>query len=155
MSSLLAALIVILAYWLIHHLRRRRLHLQGPPSPSFLFGHTKQISSSRRPGDLFDFWTHEYGSVYRIRGPLGSTRLVLCDPRAIAHVFARDSWRYSHPPILQLRELIKMVRIFLIFPRLCLPVTHACADRPGEPVGIHWGIPQSVSGHLMPLWGRL
>ncbi|KAF7312996.1 Cytochrome P450 [Mycena kentingensis (nom. inval.)] len=103
----LSAAVAVFVYWAVDQLRRRLL-LPGPPSPSFLFGHTKQISTHERPGDLFDLWKHQFGSVYRVSGPLGSTRIVLCDPSAIAHVFARDSWKYSHPPILQLKELIKM-----------------------------------------------
>ncbi|KAJ6496845.1 cytochrome P450 [Mycena vulgaris] len=87
----------IAGYWLIKCLREVRL--QGPPSHSFLFGHTKEIMGSQSPADLYDGWAQTYGSVYRVRGPLGTDRIVVCDPKAIAHVYALDSWKYCHTPL--------------------------------------------------------
>ncbi|KAJ7758643.1 cytochrome P450 [Mycena metata] len=40
-----------------------------------------------------------YGSVYRIRVPLGTDSIVVCDPKALSHLFALDTWKYSHPPL--------------------------------------------------------
>ncbi|KAJ6607569.1 cytochrome P450 [Mycena sp. CBHHK59/15] len=81
-------LATIAAYWLIK-----------PPSPSFVFGHTKEIMGSRNPADLYGGWAQTYGSVYQVRGPLGTGRFVVCDPKAIAHVYALDSWKYCHTPL--------------------------------------------------------
>ncbi|KAJ6550845.1 cytochrome P450 [Mycena vulgaris] len=86
----LYALTAIAAYWIVKYVWTVRL--QGPPSPSFVFGHTKQIMESHSPAELYD-----------LRGPLGTIRLVVCDPRALAHVLALDSWKYSHPPLAQLQ----------------------------------------------------
>ncbi|KAJ6448441.1 cytochrome P450, partial [Mycena sanguinolenta] len=82
--------------------------LQGPPSKSFIFGHTKEIVGVWSPADLYENWTQKYGSVFQVRGPLGSERIVLCDPKAIGHLHALDSWKYSHSPIakMQLSSLI-------------------------------------------------
>ncbi|KAJ7706346.1 cytochrome P450 [Mycena rosella] len=88
---------VIAVYWLIKYLRTVRL--QGPPSPSFVFGHTKEIAGSPSPADLYDSWAEKYGRIYQVRGPMGTGRLVLCDPKAIAHVYALDSWKYCHTPL--------------------------------------------------------
>jgi hypothetical protein len=102
-SYLLAA---FAAYRLIKYLRAVRL--QGPPSKSFVFGHTMEIMGARSPADLYDGWAQTYGAVYRVRGPLGSDRIVLCDPKAIAHMFALDSWKYSHTPLAR-RQLGSLV----------------------------------------------
>ncbi|KAJ7917158.1 cytochrome P450 [Mycena leptocephala] len=95
------ALTAIAAYWIVKYVRTVRF--QGPPSPSFIFGHTKQIMESRSSAELYDRWAQTYGSVYEIHGPLGTTRLVVCDPRALSHILALDSWKYSHPPLAQLQ----------------------------------------------------
>ncbi|KAJ6511400.1 cytochrome P450 [Mycena vitilis] len=60
------------------------------------------------PADLYDGWAQKYGSVFQIRGPMGSVRIILCDPKAIAHLYALDSWRYSHSAIakMQLSSLL-------------------------------------------------
>ncbi|KAG1729808.1 hypothetical protein EDB19DRAFT_1742502, partial [Suillus lakei] len=41
----------------------------------------------------------EYGIVYMIQSVLGQTRIVLCDPRAIAHFYARETWTYVQTPL--------------------------------------------------------
>ncbi|KAJ7679281.1 cytochrome P450 [Mycena polygramma] len=104
MSYLLSgfcALIAIAVAWTIRYVLKDRL--QGPPSPSFVYGHTKEILESHSLAELYDGWAKTYGSVYQVCGPLGTTRLVVCDPRVIAHVLALDSWNYSHPPLAQLQ----------------------------------------------------
>ncbi|KAJ7180585.1 cytochrome P450 [Mycena filopes] len=88
---------IILAYRLIKYLRRVRI--PGPPSPSFIFGHTQEILHSLSPADLYDSWAQTYGGVFQLSGPLGTDRLILCDPKAIAHVYALDSWKYCHSPL--------------------------------------------------------
>ncbi|KAJ7203143.1 cytochrome P450 [Mycena pura] len=93
----LAGAVLIGGYWLVNFLRR--LRLRGPPSPSFVFGHARKIMASRSPADLYDEWAREYGAVFCVRGPFGAERFVLCDPKAIAHVLALDSWKYRHSPI--------------------------------------------------------
>jgi hypothetical protein len=106
------ALTAIAAYWIVKYVRTVRF--QGPPSPSFIFGHTKQIMESRSSAELYDRWAQTYGSVYEIHGPLGTTRLVVCDPRALSHILALDSWKYSHPPLAQL-QITSLVRRLTAF----------------------------------------
>ncbi|KAK7036081.1 cytochrome P450 [Favolaschia claudopus] len=68
------ALVPLAAYGFIKYIRV--LRLRGPPSPSFVFGHTKEILEARSPAVLYDRWAQEYGSVFQVQGPLGTTRLV-------------------------------------------------------------------------------
>ncbi|KAJ7186220.1 cytochrome P450 [Mycena pura] len=104
MSHLLNAFYVAAAIAVYRAIKYWRIvRLQGPPSPSFIFGHTQEISESRSPAELYERWAQQYGSMYEIRGPLGSRRLVICDPRALSHVLALDSWKYSHPPLARLQ----------------------------------------------------
>jgi hypothetical protein len=49
-------------------------------------------------GSLFNLWASQYGHVYEIKSFLNSRRLVLSDPKAIAHFYARDTWQYSNTP---------------------------------------------------------
>lgn len=97
----LYALVPLAVYWIIKYMQA--VHLQGPPSPGFVFGHTKQITESSNPAELYDRWAQTYGGVFQVRGPLGTIRLVVCDPRALSHVLVFDSKKYSHPPLAQLQ----------------------------------------------------
>ncbi|KAJ7803784.1 cytochrome P450 [Mycena olivaceomarginata] len=97
----LYALVPLAVYWIIKYMQA--VHLQGPPSPGFVFGHTKQIMESSNPAELYDRWAQTYGGVFQVRGPLGTIRLVVCDPRALSHVLVFDSKKYSHPPLAQLQ----------------------------------------------------
>ncbi|CAK5267572.1 unnamed protein product [Mycena citricolor] len=85
----------------------RRVKLRGPPSPSFVFGHTQLVAAAQSPAELYSKWSQEYGSIFQIRGPFGSCRLIACDPRAIAHIYALDSWKYCHSP-LALKQLTSL-----------------------------------------------
>ncbi|KAG1818504.1 cytochrome P450 [Suillus subaureus] len=48
---------------------------------------------------VYEHWAQEYGVVYMIPSVLGQTRIVLADPRAIAHFYARESWTYVQTPL--------------------------------------------------------
>ncbi|KZT22892.1 cytochrome P450 [Neolentinus lepideus HHB14362 ss-1] len=60
-------------------------YLPGPPSPSIIFGHMKEMF-----GDDFasvqERWLREYGPVVRFTGVLNSNRVLTLDPRALHHV---------------------------------------------------------------------
>jgi hypothetical protein len=81
---------------------RRRLKttsVRGPPNPSFLYGVEKTLTESPDQGALFEKWAEEYGVVYEIPTALGGRRIVLCDPKAIAHFSARETWTYVLTPL--------------------------------------------------------
>ncbi|KAG2144262.1 cytochrome P450 [Suillus clintonianus] len=74
--------------------RLKTTQLRGPPRTSFVYGVSHDLRSSRDNGAMYEHWAEEYGAVYMIPSVLGQTRIVLCDPRAIAHFYARETWTY-------------------------------------------------------------
>ncbi|KAG8214369.1 cytochrome P450 [Butyriboletus roseoflavus] len=81
---------------------RRQVHttqLRGPPSESFLYGVDKHILDAENSGDVYETWAQEYGPVYAIPSIWGNKRIVLNDPKAIAHFYSKDTWTYIHIPI--------------------------------------------------------
>ncbi|KAG8218157.1 cytochrome P450 [Butyriboletus roseoflavus] len=47
-------------------------------------------------------WAEEYGGVYEVAWTLGGRRIVLCDPKAIAHFYGGEPWTYILTPFGQL-----------------------------------------------------
>ncbi|KAG5651862.1 hypothetical protein H0H81_007142 [Sphagnurus paluster] len=78
--------------------RPRTTRLPGPTSTSFIFGVTKDISESEDSGVVFEEWEKQYGAVYAIPTMLGAREIVLCDPKAIAHYYAGDTFTFQQPP---------------------------------------------------------
>jgi hypothetical protein len=68
--------------------------LRGPQSPDFLFGLGRSIQTHKDPSALYEEWAREYGSAYRVPYPLGSYRVVLADPKALAAFYARETVVY-------------------------------------------------------------
>ncbi|KAJ7082993.1 cytochrome P450 [Mycena epipterygia] len=66
------------------------------PLPRASFSATKKKSRASGTPQSSTGAGRRHGSVYTVRGPLGSERLVLCDPKAIAHMYALDSWKYFY-----------------------------------------------------------
>ncbi|KAJ6545309.1 hypothetical protein B0H19DRAFT_1266767 [Mycena capillaripes] len=81
--------------------------------------------ASRSPANLYDEWAREYGAVFCIRGPFGAEHFVLCDPKAIAHVLALDSWKYHHTPV-AIRASPRHFRCAPVNLRSGITVTRAC-----------------------------
>ncbi|KAG7440268.1 cytochrome P450 [Guyanagaster necrorhizus] len=50
-------------------------------------GHEGVLRGQDNAGDLEMKWCRKYGTVYRIAGCLGQSVLVVCDPKALEHVF--------------------------------------------------------------------
>ncbi|KAK0506711.1 cytochrome P450 [Armillaria luteobubalina] len=67
-------------------------HIKGPPSVSFWLGHEHVLRNQDNAGDLETTWRRKYGSLFRIGGCFGQNILVVCDPKALEHVF-----HPSHP----------------------------------------------------------
>ncbi|KAM5540661.1 hypothetical protein V8D89_005692 [Ganoderma adspersum] len=72
----------------------RETPLGCPPRQSWLFGIRNLIAGNPDAGPIYEAWIDEYGSVYRVPAPLGSTRVVLTDPKAIAHFYSVETWTY-------------------------------------------------------------
>ncbi|KAG1823854.1 uncharacterized protein BJ212DRAFT_1262803, partial [Suillus subaureus] len=49
--------------------------------------------------EMYEHWATEYGVAYMILGVLEQTRIVLSDPRAIAHCYAQETWTYVLMPL--------------------------------------------------------
>ena len=43
---------------------------------------------------MYERWAEEYGPAYVVPGGFGSKRVVICDPRANAHFYARETFGY-------------------------------------------------------------
>ncbi|KAH7923529.1 cytochrome P450 [Leucogyrophana mollusca] len=99
-----AVAIVAVGWALVAIVRRARRHLKatnlrGPPRQNLLFGFQKVLNESKDSGALYEQWAQDYGSVYRLPTILGNSRVVLCDPKAIAHFYARESFTYVLTPL--------------------------------------------------------
>jgi len=74
--------------------RNETTPLNGPDNPSFLFGLYRRINESEDPSALYEEWALKYGPAFRFPGGLGSSRIVICDPRANAHFYAKETFGY-------------------------------------------------------------
>ncbi|PBK72110.1 cytochrome P450 [Armillaria solidipes] len=73
--------------------------LRGPPSQSLLFGLIRVLRNAEDSGLLYEQWASEYGSVYSFPAFLGEQRLVLYDPKAVAHFYGKEGFGYIKTPI--------------------------------------------------------
>src|SRR6267154_6838782 len=78
--------------------RMKTTQLRGPPRRNLVYGVANDLLSSSDSAAMYEHWAEEYGVVYTIPTVLGQTKIVLCDPRAIAHFYARETWTYVHTP---------------------------------------------------------
>ena len=89
---------------------------RGPPSTSFLFGVTKDLFGSPDLNVIYGNWEKTYGPVYEIPSGLGSTILVLQDPKAITDFFSKDTTTYHQFKFVKvLFKSIMMVRFSMHF----------------------------------------
>ncbi|KAG1780536.1 cytochrome P450 [Suillus placidus] len=79
--------------------RLKTTQLRGPPRTSFIYGVLHDLASSQDSAAMYERWATEYGVAYMIPAVFGRTRVVLCDPRAIAHFYARETWTYVQTPL--------------------------------------------------------
>ena len=93
-----AAIWTLLRWLRKSHRKLRTTQLRGPPSESFLYGVGKRILDDEASGAVYEAWAQEYGSVYEVPSTLGTKRIVLCDPKAIAHFYSKDTWSYVQTP---------------------------------------------------------
>ncbi|PPQ76663.1 hypothetical protein CVT26_013956 [Gymnopilus dilepis] len=96
--SIFTGILVLLLSFAQRFLRRKQstgTQLLGPPNPSFLFGHLRLlIKAPNGRGEIYEQWAKTYGPAYSVAGPLGSTRVVICDPRALAHYYSKETFTY-------------------------------------------------------------
>ncbi|TFK46540.1 cytochrome P450 [Heliocybe sulcata] len=70
-------------------------NLPGPPNPSLLLGHAKQLMKGDS-GEQVGQWAEQYGHVFKFKLPLNSDRLVILDTKAIHHILSH-SYDYPKP----------------------------------------------------------
>lgn len=78
--------------------RARTTPLNGPPSKNPLLGFPEFFSTPDSP-EIYEAWAEKYGAVYQIPSVLGTTRIVLCDPKAVAHFYAKETTTYILTPL--------------------------------------------------------
>ncbi|KAH0839444.1 cytochrome P450 [Lanmaoa asiatica] len=86
------------------HMSRRRVRtpkLRGPPSPSCAYGVGQILMEADDPSSMYESWAQEYGIVYEVPSTLGRRRIILYDPKAIAHFHAKETWTYVRTPMLK------------------------------------------------------
>ncbi|KAK0506763.1 cytochrome P450 [Armillaria luteobubalina] len=91
--------VFLVAVFLIYKISTNRkagvtTQLRGPASQSWLFGLGRIIHDAEDAGLLYEQWASEYGSVFSFPGFLGQQSLVLCDPKAVAHLYANEGFGY-------------------------------------------------------------
>ncbi|KAJ7865050.1 cytochrome P450 [Mycena olivaceomarginata] len=90
------AVVVLILYSIFRHSSAIR-DIPGPPSPSWIFGHLRQLLLSPVYGEHEFKWLNFYGSVYSLRGCFGEDRLMVADPRALQYIL--NSPYFYRPPI--------------------------------------------------------
>ncbi|KAK2464514.1 hypothetical protein APHAL10511_003493 [Amanita phalloides] len=94
---IVASIFTLLVVVPIYRSRRQGLgtsRLQGPRSESFIFGNTKKIFPSANLSLVYRDWERLYGPVYEIPTGIGSSHIVLSDPKAFSHIFSKDTTTY-------------------------------------------------------------
>ncbi|KAF8878342.1 cytochrome P450 [Mucidula mucida] len=94
-----SALTCIVVLYLVYQRFQRRIsisHVRGPSSSSWLYGNW--IEFLEAPAGEVDFrWSEQFGSIVRIKAPLGEDRLMITDPKAIQYVYHTASYRFPKP----------------------------------------------------------
>ncbi|KAA1478646.1 cytochrome P450 [Dentipellis sp. KUC8613] len=98
--DILLALTGTYALYTLVRALRRRLHttrLRGPPRSTFLGGPAARLYTRETgfSGRVFEEWAERYGGAYVLPGKMRRDSIVLCDPRAVAHVYAKDTYGYT------------------------------------------------------------
>ncbi|ETW76268.1 hypothetical protein HETIRDRAFT_461179 [Heterobasidion irregulare TC 32-1] len=107
MASFALVSIVTLVVILSHFRRRFPKDIQGPPSPSFLFGHEKDIHYQNEVGDLDFQWMRQYGTAWRVGGCLGEDVLMLADPKGLQHILQGSA--YNYPKSGEDRQFLRLI----------------------------------------------
>lgn len=97
-ATIYATISVVLLWCIIqaipHPRRTRTSRLRGPKNISIVFGFYRYLQEQDNPAALYEQWVEEYGPAFSIPGPLGSRRIMICDPKANTHFYARETYGY-------------------------------------------------------------
>ncbi|KAI6107178.1 cytochrome P450 [Pisolithus croceorrhizus] len=93
-AAALAALLALRSALGVSRRTSKTTKLRGPPRTDFIFGTAKQTMESSDAGAIHEAWAKEYGAAYEVPTTLGGKKIMLADPRALAHYYAKESWTY-------------------------------------------------------------
>ncbi|KAG1839559.1 cytochrome P450 [Suillus subalutaceus] len=94
------SVLILTSFYLlrVYRQRQRTTRIRGPQSPSWVYGFAKTALNSTATTELYEQWAKVYGPVYKVPHVLGQSRVILWDPKATSHFFARDTWFYNQTP---------------------------------------------------------
>ncbi|KDN42455.1 hypothetical protein RSAG8_06772, partial [Rhizoctonia solani AG-8 WAC10335] len=72
-------------------------HIDGPESPSFMWGHASQVFDPANGAEVQEGFLKNYGSLCRLKGIVGEDQIWTADPRAMHEILVKecDSFRES------------------------------------------------------------
>ncbi|ESK95447.1 cytochrome p450 [Moniliophthora roreri MCA 2997] len=88
MDTVLLAILLGLSGWIISYLwssSRAIPDVDGPPSPSVIFGHSSQVAKAP-VGTLYKRWQELYGPTFLLKGRFRQSRLIINDPKGLNYV---------------------------------------------------------------------
>ncbi|KAF9457218.1 cytochrome P450 [Collybia nuda] len=68
--------------------------LRGPPNQGYFLGLSKYVSNPEDASDIYENWAAQYGAAYKVPLGLGSSKVVICDPKANAHFYSKETFIY-------------------------------------------------------------
>ncbi|KAF8172535.1 cytochrome P450 [Mycena galopus ATCC 62051] len=103
--SALASVFLALCLFFRRRTRSAIRDLAGPPSPSWVFGHMRQLMLSPRYGVHEFDWLNSYGPLYAVKGCFGQDRLMVADPLAMQYILNSGKFRRDVVPDNMIRLL--------------------------------------------------
>ncbi|KAM6500078.1 Cytochrome P450 [Amanita muscaria] len=99
-SLILFSIPLALAKLVIDRRSSRFALLRGPRSNNVLIGRLLVVEGVVDDvAAFFDRWISEYGYVFKVPTGLGTNCIVISDPKAVAHIYANDSFGYLRPAL--------------------------------------------------------
>ncbi|KAF9466901.1 cytochrome P450 [Collybia nuda] len=96
----LLSIVLYLAILVLRSSRPTNTSLRGPPRASLVWGQNNYLRSADDVGQVYESWAAKYGSVFKVPSVLGrSSRVVVCDPRAIANFYSKETFVYVGTPL--------------------------------------------------------
>ena len=118
------ALTVALVYVAHKLVKSYRAHARStplgcPPRPSWLFGMSKLNINNYSAISMYTAGVHQFGTVFKIPGPMGNTRVILTDPKAVAHFYSVDTCTYVQTKLSRV-SIENLVRSLLVWTPPCV-----------------------------------
>ncbi|ESK95440.1 cytochrome p450 [Moniliophthora roreri MCA 2997] len=85
---------LVIVYAISRRSRSDFSFLPGPPSPSFVYGHSLDIAQSP-VGTRYNVWQEVYGPTFPLKGPFGRSVLVVGDPKGANYILQGTNFERS------------------------------------------------------------